>query len=242
MKRTFLAIVFIIFLSLITTTSSYAISFFDNFDDGNADGWWLGYSQHTPWTNGNWRVENGVLMQDQSGDQFNALVENIQVSNQIIETQLLVNSPSGYGGITIWFQNDNNWVNVLIYPAANEVWVIERIDSANNLFRYPYASGANNTLYDLKVDADSTGGGLAVYINDVYLFTHTTITPYRNGQSGVNNGNAGGYFDNFNFTSSPTDKNQCKNNGWKAFNNPTFKNQGICVSYVISNEYAGKRQ
>ncbi len=32
----------------------------------------------------------------------------------------------------------------------------------------------------------------------------------------------------------PTDKNQCRNNGWKTFTNPTFKNQGQCVSYVAS--------
>jgi hypothetical protein len=30
----------------------------------------------------------------------------------------------------------------------------------------------------------------------------------------------------------PTDKNQCKKDGWKVFNNPTFKNQGQCVSFV----------
>lgn len=30
----------------------------------------------------------------------------------------------------------------------------------------------------------------------------------------------------------PTSKDQCKNGGWKTFNNPTFKNQGQCVSYV----------
>jgi hypothetical protein len=30
----------------------------------------------------------------------------------------------------------------------------------------------------------------------------------------------------------PTDVNQCKNNGWKTFNNPTFNNQGQCVSFV----------
>jgi hypothetical protein len=41
--------------------------------------------------------------------------------------------------------------------------------------------------------------------------------------------------------SSLTDKNQCMNDGWKIFNNPTFKNQGACVSYVQSNEHAGKR-
>jgi hypothetical protein len=32
----------------------------------------------------------------------------------------------------------------------------------------------------------------------------------------------------------PTNKDQCKNDGWKKFNNPTFKNQGQCVSYVES--------
>ncbi len=30
----------------------------------------------------------------------------------------------------------------------------------------------------------------------------------------------------------PTNKNQCKNNGWKNFTNPSFKNQGLCVSYT----------
>lgn len=34
---------------------------------------------------------------------------------------------------------------------------------------------------------------------------------------------------------SPTDKNQCKAGGWKTFTNPTFKNQGQCVSSVSHN-------
>jgi hypothetical protein len=32
----------------------------------------------------------------------------------------------------------------------------------------------------------------------------------------------------------PTNKDQCKNNGWKTFTNPSFKNQGQCVSSVAS--------
>jgi hypothetical protein len=32
----------------------------------------------------------------------------------------------------------------------------------------------------------------------------------------------------------PTSKNACKHGGWKTFNNPTFKNQGQCVSFVAS--------
>ena len=32
----------------------------------------------------------------------------------------------------------------------------------------------------------------------------------------------------------PTNKDECKKDGWKTFNNPTFKNQGQCVSSVVS--------
>lgn len=39
----------------------------------------------------------------------------------------------------------------------------------------------------------------------------------------------------------PTDKNQCKNGGWMTFTNPTFRNQGACVSYVMRNEHASFR-
>ncbi len=35
-------------------------------------------------------------------------------------------------------------------------------------------------------------------------------------------------------TAAPTNKDQCKKDGYKAFNNPTFKNQGECVSYVAT--------
>lgn len=33
----------------------------------------------------------------------------------------------------------------------------------------------------------------------------------------------------------PTSKDECKNGGWMTFNNPVFKNQGQCVSSVVSN-------
>ncbi len=34
----------------------------------------------------------------------------------------------------------------------------------------------------------------------------------------------------------PTNKDQCKKDGWKTFNNPTFKNQGQCIKYVENHE------
>lgn len=33
----------------------------------------------------------------------------------------------------------------------------------------------------------------------------------------------------------PRDPAQCKNGGWKSFTNPTFKNQGECVSSIVAN-------
>jgi hypothetical protein len=34
--------------------------------------------------------------------------------------------------------------------------------------------------------------------------------------------------------STPTSKDQCKDGGWKTFTNPSFKNQGDCVSFVAT--------
>lgn len=42
----------------------------------------------------------------------------------------------------------------------------------------------------------------------------------------------------FYLSDEPTDKNQCKRDGWMSFNFPSFKNQGDCVSYVQSNDHA----
>jgi choice-of-anchor C domain-containing protein len=44
--------------------------------------------------------------------------------------------------------------------------------------------------------------------------------------------------DNVSVTDVPTNPDQCKNDGWKAYTSPTFKNQGDCVSYIQSNPNA----
>jgi len=36
----------------------------------------------------------------------------------------------------------------------------------------------------------------------------------------------------YDFDVPPTNKDQCKNDGWKSFTSPSFKNQGDCVSYA----------
>jgi hypothetical protein len=39
----------------------------------------------------------------------------------------------------------------------------------------------------------------------------------------------------------PTAKDQCKKDGWKIFNNPSFKNQGQCEKYVENNKNDDKK-
>lgn len=36
----------------------------------------------------------------------------------------------------------------------------------------------------------------------------------------------------YNFEAAPTEKDQCKNGGWAAFSDPSFRNQGQCIKFV----------
>lgn len=74
----------------------------------------------------------------------------------------------------------------------------------------------------------------------------TVIFQSRTGAGPVTNPadlGKGFLFDNFSMTSGPvlvgppTKFAQCKNEGWKTFNNPTFKNQGLCVAYVAIHDH-----
>ncbi|KKS35648.1 MAG: hypothetical protein UU98_C0030G0011 [Parcubacteria group bacterium GW2011_GWD2_42_14] len=218
----------------VTGNIAHAGLFSDNFNDGTTDGWWLGYSQHTPWIDGNWRVQNGELVQDEPGDNFIGLVEGILISSQTIQIDIKLNEPSGYGGVTIWFQGSDNWVNILVYPAVGETWVQERINGTDQLFRYSSGSIQNNNFFTLKADVDSDDGEIDVFLDGVKIFTHHVVSTNRVGQSGLHNGNAGGHFDNFLISDSipkPLNNvNQCKQGGWQKFQ---FKNQGQCIKSLI---------
>ncbi len=232
-------------VGLIILGGSYNVAsasvFSDDFNDGLTDGWWLGYSQHTPWVDGDWRIEdiglphNGVLTQDNGGDHFIALAEGIPNSSHTVETDIRFNQVAGYGGITVWYENDDHWVNVLIYPAGGRILVLEDGDTVDGTI-YSYSS-SNDLWYNLKVVVDSITGELDIYVDDVYVLTHTVTTTHRSGLSGVNSGNSGASFDNFQISwddlvGPPTTQDQCKKSGWKTFNNPAFKNQGQCIQFL----------
>jgi hypothetical protein len=97
-------------------------------------------------------------------------------------------------------------VQVILYPDAGAVWIHEKIDGVmpQNGFVFPYTS-VKYTWYELRVEADSVGGTLHVYVNGDYLFTYSVTTTHRRGLSGLLSGNSGGTFDDVRLTYYPID-------------------------------------
>ncbi len=84
------------------------------------------------------------------------------------------------------------------------------------------SAGSNIRAFALNVgDTSVSDLGVSGYLDNVVVRMGTNMTTY-----------------NFDPTpvvvtpTAPTNKDQCKNDGWKTFTNPTFKNQGQCVSYA----------
>lgn len=229
----YLLVLFILATS-ITTTSIYAGTFSDNFDDNIAEGW-QSTPQGTFYGLGNWRVEEGTLIEDRGHDHQKFLIENYSFTDQSIESDIMFHD-NGYAGITLWHQDVNNWVDVLIYPAGGILRVVESVDGILDRYDSPLTT-SQLQWYSLKIDSTSSTGKLLVYLDSNLVGSHAAATSHRSGRSGLNSGNAGGSFDNFvitstNIISTPQSKSECMKNGWKAFTNPIFKTQGACVSYV----------
>lgn len=81
-----------------------------------------------------------------------------------------------------------------------------------------------------RFDSEASAEQSPRIVKTVIFRTAGTAVP-----SNVSNGFL---FDNLSLTSGPvlvgppTSKDQCKKDGWKAFNNPSFRNQGQCVKFV----------
>jgi hypothetical protein len=78
-----------------------------------------------------------------------------------------------------------------------------------------------------RYDVEQVGNGNTVPPTSKMLFRESGLP------SPLNLGN-GFLVDGLSLSSSarPTSKDDCKNGGWQAFTNPTFKNQGDCISFV----------
>ena len=141
----------------------------------------------------------------------------------------------------------------------SDIATIDRTTAHTIKFVIDFVAGPGNDVVKVYVDGvlKKTGTSWEDYYRydpeqngNGNLVPTTSKLLFREGGAAVPANAGNGYlFDNVNLMSQapvvvvgpPTDKNQCKNGGWQTFNNPSFKNQGQCVSYVQSNERAGKR-
>jgi hypothetical protein len=82
----------------------------------------------------------------------------------------------------------------------------------------------------------------SLYSWDTSSFADGTYTVFLAARDAAGNREAGSQ-DSVVVTvnNTPDNKNECKKGGWQNFTNPTFKNQGQCVSYIQANGHAGKK-
>ena len=203
MKRWIVGLAVVVALSWAPDAVAAAL-FWDDFNDGNADGWVFPYnSGSTQFPGGEWSVENGILVQHFFGDGNNGLVDNLILSDQVIETEART---IGYAGVVLWYQQVNDgWANY-VAVSRNSIlglWVHELIDGHANTYIYGGPAIVDGAWYDLKVEADSATGSFAVSLDGAFVFNHVVGTSYRTGLSGLYSGNHYGYFDDFQISPIP---------------------------------------
>lgn len=186
-------------LLLAMATPIYARSAYnDNFSSIKIkDWWWLGNSISIPWIDGNWRLEDGALVNDNGVDNTIALVDGNTFSSQVVESDLKVNGPSGSCGVIFWHQSSENWVKVYIVPVYDAVWIREMNGSTYLMQEFSLPDLQHDAWYKLRVETDSITGEINAFVDGEHIFSYTVSTPVRSGKTGVITGNAGGYFDNF---------------------------------------------
>lgn len=153
----------------------------------------------------------------------------------------------GINGIDVFFDdvqgvtNPVNFVETKIATGLSTAMphtvklTMDTIDGPSNDVVKVYIDGSlviTGTSWEnyYRYDSEATAEQTPRIVKTVIFRTSGTATPA--------DANYGFLFDNLSLSSGPilvgppTNKKQCDNNGWKTFNNPTFKNQGQCVSFV----------
>ena len=243
MKKLYLPII-LLFMFAVSSSSVFAGNFTDDFNDGNADGWITGLAYATAPPDSNYRVENGVVVQDFGRDGYVFLKDGLVLSDQTIQADVLWHD-NGDAGLALWYLNADNLVKIQTYRGdsfmVGEKWCDVSPcgrDTNYSYEIYPHTFSSRDWQTH-RIEANSETGEIKLFVDDKLIFTHT-IGPNMNreGLSGFVSSNAGGSFDNYLVSwpdpvTSPTDKEQCKKGGWKSFTTPTFRNQGACLRYVI---------
>lgn len=161
---------------------------------------------------------------------------------------------SGYLNFNVDFNGTDSWQRRLVYvPSINgavtqDTWQEwNTIAGGEALWTWSgyFSNGGmwpdgNTSQYRKWSDIVAAFPSSRVRVTDSWLGVRVG-EPYANGYTenidafkfGTSAGTT--VFDFEPLVGPPTDKNECKKGGWEMFNNPSFKNQGDCVSYVNHN-------
>ena len=124
---------------------------------------------------------------------------------------------------------------------------LDRTSVHNIKITMQFVDGVANDIVKVYVDGvlKHTGTSWEDYFRDVEGNPTRTVDSILFRTSVASDSLGEGFLiDNFNLLSGsvppvlvgpPTNKDECKKDGWKTFNNPSFKNQGQCVSYANHN-------
>lgn len=155
-----------------------------------------------------WRAGDGLCY---NGFAFNAVFDlsslNVTLPNDVIVG--VAYNTADYGSAPIHLAGPYNSLNVGV--PTHGTATVGTDDSADNVFWNTsfagfYADGGTAGVGIFRLDTNWTPNGtVAIKITA----SPTAVAP-------------------------PTSKNQCMNSGWATFNNPSFKNQGDCVSFVVT--------
>ncbi len=96
--------------------------------------------------------------------------------------------------------------------------------------------GSNNPSYVVQTDAFNFNGTTYDFENDPVASPSPSVEPSASPSASPSVSPSASPTVAPSISPSPTpavlgDKDECKNNGWKNFTNPAFKNQGQCVAY-----------
>ncbi|RJR14884.1 hypothetical protein C4579_03755 [Candidatus Microgenomates bacterium] len=166
----------------------------------------------------------------------------------------------------VGFEDQADGIHVIFYDVTNpgpypsvatfnfnDVATIDRTSAHSVKFVIDFVAGPANDVVELYVDGSlvHTGTTWEDYYrfdpeqtgNGNVLFPISKLLFRAGGAAAPATAGNGYLIDSVELSSdpvlvSPTSKDECKKGGWMSFNNPTFKNQGDCVSFVQSNEHA----
>ena len=137
------------FMVLLSSATAFAgILFQDDFNDGNADGWLSVVRDSRCLPNcPAWNVQDGMLLYNNEYDHHAMLVENLNLSIQTIEVKVKLTSTAGYGGITVWYADANNWIDIYLYPNANSIGIYYCVNGSITLQNLTFSSSYNSCIW-----------------------------------------------------------------------------------------------